>query len=244
MNPFGECAVPVRHSRPRGGTADVAHTRARLASLADHGNGGLEIMCPPPTAAFSSRDALLPGYGSACAVVAEQGFAPMIRPVGGHLAVYDRAALVVHLVARHPAPRTQIRQRFEIFGEVLAGVLRGYGVDARVGAIPGEYCDGAYSINAAGRRKIVGVGQRITRFGYLLSAVISVRESADVCRALERGYAELALDFDPATVGSLAEVAPDVAAGEVEDRVVAALGTVIGLFPDSAELLTPAAMVV
>ena len=35
------------------------------------------------------------------------------------------------------------------------------GVDARVGEVPGEYCPGAFSVNARGRIKLAGVGQRL-----------------------------------------------------------------------------------
>jgi hypothetical protein len=40
-----------------------------------------------------------------------------------------------------------IDEQFRGYAELWAGVLRGYGVDAWVGAAPGEYCPGAYSVN-------------------------------------------------------------------------------------------------
>ncbi|MYU21263.1 lipoate--protein ligase family protein [Streptomyces sp. SID8352] len=220
---FGTAPVTVRLSPPRTGPADVAHARARLASIADADVAELDLMCPPPTAAFSSRDALLPGYARARADLEAHGFAPMVRPVGGHLAVYDQGALVVHLAAPHPVARDHIRERFEIFGAVLADTLRAFGVDARVGPVPGEYCDGAYSVNDAGRAKIVGTGQRITRAGYLLSAVVSVLKPSRVRAALEVGYADLGLDLRPETVGCVADSTPGVTVEEVRNELVATL---------------------
>lgn len=140
--------------------------RDRLAALGRGGGAELNIAQPMPTAAFSWRDALLPGYGRAETAVSLHGFTRIIRSVGGHLAVYDEGALVLHLWAPHPAPGTHIRTRFELFGDANAKALTGLGVDARVGAVPGEYCDGEFSVNDSGRVKPAGAGQRITRAGY------------------------------------------------------------------------------
>ena len=81
---------------------------------------------------------------------------------------------------------------------IVAAALRSLGVDARVGEVPGEYCPGAWSVNAAradearrdrpapdhGRRARGGVA-RGHRLGTLVRA------------ALEPVYAALGLDWDP-----------------------------------------------
>ncbi len=229
LDPFGAGPIAVRFSAPRTGNDDVRHVRQRLRDIADGATGELDLMCPPPTAAFGSRDALLPGYGRACAEVEALGFAPMVRPVGGHLAIYDEAALVVHLTAPHPAARDHITQRFEAFAHVLVDSLTGFGVDARIGPVPGEYCEGKFSVNRAGTAKLVGTGQRLSRGGYAFSAVVSVRESVPVRRALEIGYAALDLDLKPESVGCVADTAPDVTVADMRRELVAAFGRVVSL---------------
>lgn len=232
-HPFGTAPVTVRFSAPRAGGADVQYVRQRLRDIADGAGGELDLMCPPPTAAFGSRDALLPGYPRACADVDALGFTPMVRPVGGHLAIYDEAALVVHLTAPHPTARDHITQRFEAFARVLVESLTPFGVDARIGPVPGEYCEGAFSVNSAGRAKIVGTGQRLARGGYAFSAVISVRDSARVRRALEAGYGALGLELRPETVGCVADTDPEATVEGVRREFLAALGRVVALTPET-----------
>lgn len=226
---FGPGLTVVHTVPSRSGRDDVHWVRARLAAIVDGSlEARLELMIPPPTAAFSARDALLPGYAQACRRMVQLGFEPMVRPVGGHLAAYDEGSIVFHLLAPHRQARRHIRERFAAFSEALAAGLRGLGVDARVGAVPGEYCDGEFSVNYAGRAKLVGVGQRLTRSGYLLSAVVSVRASDRVRAALEVGYADLHLDLRPDTVGSVTDAVPGVGFEEVR---VALLSELRALLP-------------
>jgi octanoyl-[GcvH]:protein N-octanoyltransferase len=230
--PFGTQAVAVLrpHGR-RSAEADMLLVRDRLAGLADGGRPELTLADPEPTAAFSRRDTLLPGYERARDLLAARGLAPIIRPVGGHLAVYGDGALVVHLWASHGDPRAHIRERFSLLTGALAQGLRTLGVDARVGPVPGEYCDGEFSVNDAGRTKLVGTGQRIVRTGYLFSAVVMVH-SAEVAReALVPAYRELGLALRPETVGCVADSAPGVTVEEVREQLVSALAGVLALGP-------------
>ena len=203
--------------------------RARLAGLREGGHAELLISRPRPTAAFSRRDALLPAYGPARAVVAARGFAPVLRPVGGHLAVYDEGALTLHLLAPHADPRSDIRGRFEAFGETMTETLRAGGVDARVGAVPGEYCDGAYSVNLAGRSKLVGTGQRIVRGGYLFSAVVMIDHPGPARAAMREAYRALGMAFDPASVGCLDDALPGITWEGGRDLVVDTLAPLVSI---------------
>ena len=82
--------------------------------------------------------------------------------------------------------------------------------DARVGEVEGEYCPGEFSVNARGRVKLIGAAQRIIRGAWLLSSVVVV-DGAETLRAvLEDVYAALGLEWDPGTVGAVAEEAPGV----------------------------------
>jgi len=229
---FGPAWVRVA-SAPGGWYADeeMSMVRERLSSLSPGGEGELLLFAAPPTAAFSRRDTLLPGYPEAERAVRSLGFTPLVRPVGGHLAVYDGGSLVLHVWAPHSEPRAHIRARFLLAGDAIAQALRGVGIDARVGPVPGEYCDGAYSVNRGGVAKLAGTGQRITGRGYLFSAVVMVRSSALINQALTEAYDHLGLELDPSTIGAVADTAPLVTLREVRLRLLDELEGVLRLRP-------------
>jgi lipoate-protein ligase A len=205
-----------------------------LAALADlgRGDGGrLRVHHPQPTAAFSRLDSLAPGYGAAWTAAAAHGFAPVIRPAGGRLAAYHEGALVLDLVASHPEPRVGHRGRFATAAAALVDGLCELGVDARVGPVPGEYCPGDYSVNARGTTKLVGTAQRLTRHGYLFSAVVLVKDPEPVRAVLTDTYPLLGLEWDPTTVGSVADDVPGVA---VDDVAAVLVPRLIGLISDAA----------
>jgi octanoyl-[GcvH]:protein N-octanoyltransferase len=213
----------------RTGPEDMKLVRDRVASLARDDDGELVIARAEATAAFSRRDTLLHGYTDAEALVAARGFAPIVRPVGGHLAVYDDGALLLHLSAPHPEARLHIRERFEVMGGALATALQALGVDARVGPVPGEYCDGEFSVNESGRTKLAGTGQRITRTGYLFSAVVMVQDAERVRDVLAPAYRALGLSFQPETVGCVADSVPGVTLEEVRGQLLVALSEALPL---------------
>ncbi|WP_422935577.1 lipoyl protein ligase domain-containing protein [Sinomonas sp. P47F7] len=224
----GPMAV-VRDPRPRSGSADMELVWGKLASLAAGGPGELNLARPEATAAFSRRDSRLKGYTRAEAWMDSQGFSSIIRPVGGHLAAYGPGDLVVHLWAPHLGARAHIRERFGLFGDALARALRAVGIDARVGPVPGEYCAGEFSVNDSGRAKLAGTGQRITKHGYLFSAVVMVEEAGRARSALAGAYKMLDLDFNPETVGCVAESAPGTALDDVREALVGELYRTIPL---------------
>jgi lipoate-protein ligase A len=88
---------------------------------------------------------------------------------------------------------------------VVAAALRRLGVDARIGAVPGEYCPGDHSVNARGQTKLMGVGQRIVRGAAHVGGVIVLADSARVREVLLPVYEALGFAWDPASVGSLAD---------------------------------------
>ena len=212
--PFGG-PVPLLGPEAADGTLSVpaieAMDRVRrvLADLGQGGPGMLRIYRPQPTAAFAPSDRAAAAYDAAAAAMQGLGFEPVERLAGGRLAVYDRHAVVVDLVAPHPAPRLHVLERFDLFARALAAALKTCGVDARVGALPGEYCPGEHSVNGGGRIKLSGVAQRIGRQGYHMGAVISVTRSEPARLAVAQAYAILGLDFDPSTFGALSDFVPD-----------------------------------
>jgi hypothetical protein len=90
--------------------------------------------------------------------------------------------------------------------------------------VPGEYCPGAYGVNARGRVKLVGTAQRLVRGGALLGASI-VAGGGEPLRAVVRDvYAALELDWDEATAGAVDEEVPGVTTDDVERAVIASFG--------------------
>jgi lipoate-protein ligase A len=181
--------------------------------------------------AFGRRDVRLPGFDDAVAAVRRAEFSPCVRAPGGRAVAYTDRALVVDHVGPDPDWPSQLEARFAEFGELWAGVLRGLGVDARVGEVPGEYCPGSHSVNARGVVKLVGTAQRMVRGAWLFSAVL-VLDGAPVLRPLLRDvYGALELPFDDSSVGSLVDEVPGLGAGTVEDAVLTAYDERYGLTP-------------
>ncbi|GID65205.1 hypothetical protein Acy02nite_30860 [Actinoplanes cyaneus] len=195
--------------------------------LLRHGLGDardiLRVYSPSPTAAFSRRDTLRPGYARAAAAVREGNFLPVIRPQGGSLAAYDRGSVVVDHVHRSGSSLSDPGPRFRHFAEMHAAMLVRLGVPARIGPVPREYCPGEYSLHAAGA-KIVGSAQRVTRDGWLFSTVIQVSGAARLRAVLTPAYRELGYDFDPSTVGAAEDTAAAVTVAAVTTAVLAAYG--------------------
>ncbi|MDT0195756.1 lipoate--protein ligase family protein [Arthrobacter sp. AB6] len=222
--PFGSGFIRlVRDPKPRSGPEDMEFIAGRLRALSSASAGELNFSLPLPTAAFSRRDSLRPGYPKARDLLAAHGYEPIIRPVGGHLALYGFGDLVVHLWAPHPDPRRSIKERFESFGHHTATALRDLGADARIGAVPGEYCTGEFSVNHAGRAKLAGTGQRLTKDGYLFSAVVMVEDAGPARAALEEAYALLGLDFRPESVGCVGDAVQGATVDDVREALAGTL---------------------
>jgi octanoyl-[GcvH]:protein N-octanoyltransferase len=97
-------------------------------------------------------------------------------------------------------------------------------VEALVGEVPGEYCPGAYSVNARGGVKLSGIGQRMIRGGAHLGGVVVASGGQLVARALKPVYAALELEWDPSTSGDVsAELGREVDPGEIEEALIAEL---------------------
>lgn len=213
---------------PGGPAQDVTLGQALLRGdlPGDLGDGRefLRVYSPVPTAAFSRRDTLRPGYPAAAEAVRRLGWTPVVRPQGGSLAVYHQGSVVVDHVYRTPDASRDPLERFRRFAALHAGVLTGLGADARIGAVPGEYCPGEYSVNLGGTSKVVGSAQRVTRDGWLFSSIFQVTGAAALRAPLRAAYAELGYDLDPTTVGAIEDAVPGVTVAAVTSAVLAAYG--------------------
>ena len=211
---------------------DLALAPALLARVADGSRAPLvRVYRPLPTVAFGRRDSFLPGFAAAAAAARRHGFTPAIRSAGGRAAAYHDECLVIEEIIAAADANSGIQERFTAEAERQAGALRGLGVDARVGEVPGEYCPGKFSVNARGQTKLIGAAQRTISRAWLFSSVVVVGGSAPLRAVLEDVYAALALDWDPASTGSIADEQAGVTVREVRDALLAPLAARYRLTP-------------
>ncbi|MEU4602543.1 lipoate--protein ligase [Kribbella sp. NPDC023972] len=177
-----------------------------------------------PVVVFGRRDTRLKGFPAAVGAARAAGFEPLVRAVGGRPVAYTTEALVVDHVKHEKLAPEGMETRFKEFGLMYADVLQALGIDARVGAVPGEYCPGAQSVNARGVVKLVGTGQRVVRNGWLFSALVVVGDDARLRPLLSDVYRHLELPFDPASVGSLSTEVPGLMVDNVERQLLNAYG--------------------
>ena len=180
------------------------------------------IHVPHREVAFGKHDTLTPGYAAATAAATAAGFAPIERLAGGRAAVFHEGTLAFTWTVPDPNPTAGIHIRFRQVTDLLVGALARLGIDATVGEVPGEYCPGAYSISVAGR-KVMGVGQRLTRRAAHIGGVVVVSDADLVNRVLIPVYAHLGVGWDPATTGALDQTASAPTTAAVLDAVVTAL---------------------
>jgi hypothetical protein len=97
-------------------------------------------------------------------------------------------------------------------------------VDARVGEVPGEYCPGEFSVNARGKTKLVGVGQRILLRAAHVGGVVVVAEGERIRDVLVPIYEALGLEWDPTTAGSLQDEVPGITWEDAERAILHRFG--------------------
>jgi len=220
---------------------DVAFSRALLDLVAEGAAPAtLRLYRPDDVLAFSSLDAASPRLPAALAAARAAGFAPALRLAGGRAAVFHRETLAFAWTLPAAESRAGIRERFDAAAALCAGALRRLGVDARVGAVPREYCPGPHSVNARGRRKLVGIGQRVVRGAAHVGGVVVVRDSARVRAALEPVYSALGLDWDPASAGSIEDEIGRASHEAVVEALRAELAERFELIPSDEALLDTA----
>jgi lipoate-protein ligase A len=153
----------------------------------------------------------------------EAGFEPVLRLAGGRAAVFHERTLACSWAVPDPRPAARTTERFRELAELLAAALDGLGVDARVGEVPGEYCPGAWSVNAGGRTKLVGMGQRLIAGAAHRGAVVVVGGSDRIRDVLVPVNDALGLDWDPATAGSIEDELGEVGVSQVEEAILSRL---------------------
>jgi len=176
----------------------------------------VRIYIPRPTVAFSTRDLRSPGIAAARERAASAGYTPLVRSAGGQIVAYDAGSVIVDHITRTHATQVASPSAFSVQAELHAAVLREkFGVDARVGALPGEYCPGEFSVNIGGLTKAVGSAQRIAGVGSLFSTVFQVEVSRELRHLITAISEILGYDVEPSTIGGLADHAPTATATAV-----------------------------
>lgn len=180
----------------------------------------LRLQRHAPAVAFGRLDALAPGYADALAAARARGLDPFERLAGGRAAVYHEGVLTIGEALADPDANIHISARYEATAETVAAALRIVGVQARVGAVAGEYCPGDFSVNARGVRKLSGTAQRVVRGAAYVGTVLVVRDSARIAGAVRDLYAALGLEVVPEATGAVEDEVPGVTLEDVEHALL------------------------
>ncbi len=219
---------PLRlvRSNPGDAVTNAAVSHALLRRVSD----GLEpetlrLYRPERIVAFGPMDRVAPGYRDAVAAARDRGFEAIERLSGGRAAVFHEETIAFAWSIPDPDPRLRIRDRFDEVASLMVAAFRSLGVDARVGEVPGEYCPGEHSVNARGRTKLMGVGQRVVAHAAHMGGVVVVSRSDLIRDVLVPVYDRLDLGWNPATVGSLTDEQASITWNEAEAAVTAEFGS-------------------
>ncbi len=217
----------IRESFPEDPALDVAVSRAILERVAaGQLPETMRLARPGAMVAFGKQDSVSDGYAAAARAARDEGFEAVLRLAGGRAAVFHERTIALAHAVPDPNPRAGIHSRFEASAELMASAFRRLGVDARVGEVPGEYCPGGWSVNAGGRTKLAGLGQRLIAGAAHMGGVVVVDEGERVRDVLVPVYGALGLDWDPATAGSLGAESPGIGWDDAAAAILAEYGEV------------------
>lgn len=178
---------------------------------------------PGAMVAFGKLDLASPRYPDAAHAARAGGFEAVKRLAGGRAAVFHERTVAFAWAGPAKDTWSGTHERFRTAAGIVERALRALGVDARVGEVPREYCPGDYSVNARGRTKLAGIGQRLIRGAWHIGGVIVVDDGERVRDVLVPVYEALGLDWDPATAGAVADEAPGVTWEDAAQALIAEL---------------------
>jgi lipoate-protein ligase A len=178
---------------------------------------------PGAMVAFGKLDFASPHYPDAAHAAREAGFEAIRRLAGGRAAVFHERTIAFAWAGPAQDIWSGTHDRFREVAGMVERALRRLGVDARVGEVPREYCPGDYSVNARGRKKLAGIGQRLIRGAWHVGGVIVVDEGERVRDVLMPVYDALQLDWDPGTAGAITNEVPGTTWEQAVDALIAEL---------------------
>jgi lipoate-protein ligase A len=213
----------LRARHPRDPVLDAAITHALLRQVGAGERGPVaRVFRPGPTMAFGRLDALAPGYAAARTAARDHGYTPLLRLGGGHAAGYDEGAVLVEVARPIATIAEGIPERFAALTTLLVKALAPLGIAARVGVLPGEYCAGDWSVNAAGI-KLAGTAQRSIRGASLVTAMLIAEGGARLRDTLTDVYAALDIAWRPGTAGAANDIVGALTAADAERALIATL---------------------
>ncbi len=194
----------IERSFPDDPELGTAVSRAILLRVAAGELGPtVRVHLPGRELAFGRQDVASPGYERARRAAEAAGYPPVERLAGGRAALFHEGTVAITRAYPDSEPPRRTYDRFREAAAWVERALTQLGVaDVRVGEVPGEYCPGAYSVNARGRSKLAGIGQRMIRNGAHVGGVVVASGSEELRRALLPVYEALELDWDPETAGA------------------------------------------
>ncbi|MBW2243131.1 MAG: lipoate--protein ligase family protein [Deltaproteobacteria bacterium] len=211
---------------------DTAISRALLTRVASgERRESLRLYVPDDVVAFSVLDRTRPGFDEAVSAARAEGFEAVLRLAGGRAALFTRQCLAFAWCVPAADARKGIAARFEQLAALVRDTFSDLGVDARVGAVPGEYCPGDHSVNARGVKKLMGVGQRVVKGAAHVGGVIVVGNGAQVGRVLEPVYRAMGVDMDPLAAGAVSDEVPGLTVEHVADALLARFAQERSLVP-------------
>ena len=210
---------------PVAGTAfaDQAISRDLLAQTArGEIDAAVRIWAPVPALALSRLDELRAGAAAARDAAARHSLDTVRRVSGGHAVVVGAGSFCVGFA--EPATTFEGTQaRYERLTRALIDGFASVGVSSERGELEGEWCPGSWSIRSGGV-KLAGLAQRAIKGAAWAEAVVDLAPDARTRELLADVYAALELPLDPATLGSVPEVAGrPVEFGELAEPLLAAL---------------------
>ena len=212
----------------RGSLADVDRDRKatrRLAELVEEtGRPAVRAWRPPRHIAFGRRDSSTDGYARARQAALECGYDPVKRRVGGRAVAYTGETVAFTYAVPTDSVRSGIQERYDRATELLEGALGGLSATVRRGEPDRSFCPGAHSLQGDG--KIAGIAQRVERDVAVVGGcvVTTRRDRRHVAEVLDRIYEALGVEFDPGTVGSVADAGgpanPKAVVGAIKEAFV------------------------
>lgn len=218
---------------------DTAVSRALLQGVAEGRlPATLRLYRPDDVLAFSVLDRSTEGFDDATWIARDMGFVPVVRLAGGRAAVFHTETLAFAWSRPTAELRDGIEARYAEIAEILVEALQSLGVDARVGEVAGEYCPGRYSVNAGGRVKLAGVGQRVVRGAAHVGGVVVVAGAGRVRDVLAPIYRALGQSFLPETTGAVSDEAREVGVPEVSAALERSFGSRFDVVAEGVDAVT------
>lgn len=208
----------IRDQLTGDGPLDTATSRAVLRAVsAGDMPETFEIGLSSRVLAFGKHDTSSAGFSRSVTIASEHGFEPTVRIAGGRAAVFHETTVRFGWTRQVEDPASTMHDGFRQLSAIVVATLGDFGIHGEVGEVPGEYCPGQYSVHIGGK-KVMGVGQRLTRNAAHVGGVIVLSNSEVINEVLIPIYDLLEIPLAPEATGSITD-AFTVDAAALMDRM-------------------------